>query len=216
MFHTIDLKKWPRAQMYYYFSKMAPTGYSITAELDVTYLYDAVKKAGVKFFPAYLWLVTRRLNEQIEFKCAVKEGVLGYYDTLTPLYAAMHDDDHTISFMWTEFSDDFNEFYKKYLENQHMYGDNHGVLAQPMTPPPENAYTVSAVPWIHFKHFAVHSYDNKEYYFPSVEAGKFETRGDKKIMPISITCHHAVADGYHVSKFLEELQEDMNNFICSE
>lgn len=29
-FYPIDLKTWPRAQMFYYFSQMAPTGYSIT------------------------------------------------------------------------------------------------------------------------------------------------------------------------------------------
>ena len=29
-FYPIDLKNWPRAQMFLYFSQMAPTGYSIT------------------------------------------------------------------------------------------------------------------------------------------------------------------------------------------
>ena len=29
-FYPIDLKTWPRAKMFYYFSQMAPTGYSIT------------------------------------------------------------------------------------------------------------------------------------------------------------------------------------------
>ena len=62
MFHPIDLKKWPRAQVYHYFSPMAPTGYSITVEADVTGLCRDVRDAGLKFFPAYLWLVTRNLN----------------------------------------------------------------------------------------------------------------------------------------------------------
>jgi chloramphenicol O-acetyltransferase type A len=58
----------------------------------------------------------------------------------------------------------------------------------------------------------VHSYENKAYYFPSVEAGKFEKRGEKIFMPLSLTCHHAVTDGWHISVFLEDLQRDMNNF----
>ena len=29
-------------------------------------------------------------------------------------------------------------------------------------------------------------------------------------MPLSLTCHHAAADGWHVAKFLEELQEQVN------
>ena len=73
MFTPIDYNAWPRREMFYYFSKMAPTGYSLTVNLDVTNLRKTVKEAGLKFFPAYLWLVTRCLNEQPEFKCVIAE-----------------------------------------------------------------------------------------------------------------------------------------------
>jgi chloramphenicol O-acetyltransferase type A len=112
--------------------------------------------------------------------------------------------------MWTEYDPDFSVFYRAYLENQEKFGGNHGMLAQPNTPPPENAYTVSCVPWISFSSFAVHSYENKPYYFPSVEAGKFHEKDGKLWMPLSITCHHATTDGYHVNRFLQALQADMD------
>ena len=80
--------------------------------------------------------------------------------------------------------------------------------------PPENAYTVSAVPWIDLKHLAVHSYENKPYFFPSIEAGKYHEEKDRMIMPLSITCHHATTDGYHVSEFLKDLQQDMDHFTA--
>ena len=129
MFTPIDFNTWPRRELFYYFSKMAPTGYSLTVNMDVTKLRRTVKAAGVKFFPAYLWLVTRCLNEQPEFKCAVKDGQLGYYDTLTPLYATMHPETHTISLMWTEYCESFPEFHRRYVENQEKYGSHHGVLS---------------------------------------------------------------------------------------
>ena len=198
--------------MFYYFSHMAPTGYSLTVSLNVTALRRTTRERGVKFFPAYVWLVTKNLNRQVEFKCAVQDGQLGYFDTLTPLYAAMHPDDHTISLMWTEYQEDFPAFYRQYLENQQRFGGQHGVLSQPQTPPPSNAYTVSCLPWVPFQHFAVHSYENKPYYFPSVEAGKFEERDGQLWMPLSLTCHHATTDGYHLSRFLEDLQRDMDSF----
>ena len=211
-FTPIDLRSWPRGQLFYYFSKMAPTGYSLTVNLDVTQLRTVLKSEGLKFFPAYLWLVTKNLNSQTEFKVAEKDGVLGCYDKLTPLYAHFHGDDHTFSLMWTEYDEDFSVFYQAYQENQEKYGHIHGVLSQPQIPPPENAYTVSCIPWVEFSHFAVHSYENKPYYFPSVEAGKFFEAGERTIMPLSITCHHATTDGYHVQRFLEALQADMDRF----
>ena len=211
-FTPIDLASWKRGQMFYYFSKMAPTGWSVTVNADVTAFHKTIKERGMKFFPAYLWLVTKNLNAQTEFKIAEKDGAVGFYDVLTPLFASFHDDDKTFSLMWTEYNEDFRVFYAAYLDNQEKFGENHGVLCQPQTPPPENAYTVSCLPWVSFEHFAVHSYENKPYYFPSVEAGKFFERDGKLLMPLSLTCHHAATDGWHVKTFLEALQSDMDSF----
>jgi len=212
-FTEIDIMSWPRSQMFYYFSKMAPTGYSLTVDVDVTGLFRKIKERNRKFFPTYLWLVTKCMNMQREFKIAYENEKLGYYDVLTPLYASFHDDDKTFSLMWTEYDDDYEVFYQRYIENQKKYGNGHGVLAQaPMLPPP-NAYTVSIIPWISFKHFAVHTYENKPYFFPSVEAGKiYENEAGKKLLPLSITCHHATTDGYHVAQFLENFKAEIESF----
>ncbi|MDO5785770.1 MAG: CatA-like O-acetyltransferase [Eubacteriales bacterium] len=211
-FVPIDLRAWSRGEVFYYFSKMAPTGYSLTVELDVTRMRETLKTSGRKFFPAYLWLVTKLLNEQMEFKIAEVDGQLGYYNTLTPLYASFHDDDKIFSLMWTEYDDSFPAFYEAYITNQIQHGTHHGVLAKAGQFPPPNAYTVSCVPWVSFGHFAVHSYENKPYFFPSVEAGKFHERDSRLYMPLSITCHHAATDGWHVSRFLETLQTEMDAF----
>ncbi len=212
LFHPIDLATWPRGQMFWYFSQMAPTGYSLTVELDVTALRRTLKERGLKFYPAYLWLVTKILNADPAFRLAKQGEQIGTYDTLTPLYAVFHEDDKSFSMMWTEFDPDFSAFYHAFTENQTRYGANHGFLAQPGTPPPANAYTVSCVPWVSFQHFAVHSYGLKDYFFPSVEAGKFTERNGKCFLPLSLTCHHAATDGYHVAQFLERLQADIDAF----
>ena len=211
-FTPLDLQTWKRGQMFYYFSKMAPTGYSLTVKLDITKIKAALDEEKLKFFPAYLWLVTKTLNQQEEFRIAEKDGQIGYYDHLTPLYASFHEDDNPFSLMWTEYDDDFRLFYDAYIRNQERYGEGRGVLAQSDLLPPPNAYTVSCVPWISFQHFSVHSYENKPYFFPSVEAGKFMVENDRLMMPLSITCHHAATDGYHVSRFLEQLQVEADEF----
>ena len=118
--------------------------------------------------------------------------------------------------MWTRYDEDFSVFYRNYCENQRLFGDNRGILCQPQTPPPENAYTVSCVPWVEFSHFAVHSYENKPYFFPSVESGKFFERDGKIWMPLSLTCHHAATDGYHIHVFQQSLQRAMDRFSGEE
>ena len=211
-FTPLDLQTWPRREQFYYFSKMAPTGYSLTVELDITDWLNILKAASLKFFPAYVWLVTRTLNRQIAFKVAEKEGQIGYYDALTPLYAAFHEEDKTFSLMWTDYDEDFGVFYQAYLADQKRYGHNRGILAKKDQLPPENAYTVSCVPWIAFQAFSVHTYENKPYYFPSVEAGQFYEKAGRRVLPLALTCHHATTDGYHVACFLDTLQADARTF----
>ena len=211
-FTPIDMNTWPRREHFHYFAHMAPTGYSLTAEVDVTRLRAALKRRELRFYPAYLWLVTHSLNAQEAFRLAEKEGVLGVYDTLTPLYAVFHRDDKTFSMQWTAFDEDFAAFYRGWIRDQERYGENHGFLARRDALPPENAYTVSCMPWVSFRHFAVHSYDRKAYYFPSVEAGRFEEWDGRTILPLSITCHHAATDGWHVKGFLEHLQREADSF----
>lgn len=211
-FTPLDLQTWERGQMFYYFSQIAPTGYALTAELDITKMKATLSAANIKFFPAYLWLVAKTLNSQIEFKIAEKDGQLGYYDTLTPLYASFHEDDKTFSLMWTAYDDAFQVFYQSYLNHQQKFGNQHGLLSQRGVTPPENAYTVSCIPWISFQHFSVQVYENKPYYFPSVEAGKFYDKAGKIMLPLSITCHHATTDGYHVSCFFKALQAEADTF----
>lgn len=211
-FTPVDMASWPRCEQYRYFSKMAPTGWSLTTELDVTALHETVHAHGVKFYAAYLWLVTRALMRQDAFTLAEQDGVPGHYDTLTPLYAVFHEDDETFSLLWTEYSPVFRDFYAAFLRDRSLYGDVHGILAKKEPLPPANAYTVSCLPWTGFSSFAVHSFENKPYYFPSVESGRFLPRDGRLLMPLSLTLHHAATDGIHVSRFLTELQRDMDTF----
>ena len=212
-FTPIDLRTWARGEVFVYFARMAPTGYSLTVQVDVTRLRRTLKAAGCRFFPGWLWLVTRTLQEQPEAFCLAEvDGQLGCYHTLTPLYAAFHEDTHTFSLAWTDYDDSFPAFHAAYLRDVERARACRGILGRAGEVPPPNAYTVSCLPWVSFDHFAVHSYENKPYYFPSLEAGRFREEQGRTLMPLSITCHHAATDGYHISRFLERLQQEADSF----
>ena len=69
-FTPLDLHTWERGSVFYYFSQMAPTGYSMTVNLDITKMKAALKAVNRKFFPAYVWMVTKTVNMQKEFRIA--------------------------------------------------------------------------------------------------------------------------------------------------
>lgn len=210
-FQPIDMQTWPMAEAFYYYTQMAPTSYTINVDMDVTVLREALKTEGYKFFPAYLYLVTGAVSRQKELRVAVKDGVLGYWDFLTPAYPQFHADDSTTSLLWTEYSDNFPEFYKRYLEDTEQHGGSHGILTSKGVPP-SNAYIISCIPWFTFNSFSLHNHGIKDYYLPSFEAGGFTEKSvGKTVMPLSVTVHHAATEGYHLKLFFDELQGRMNH-----
>lgn len=198
------------AQAFHYYTQMAPTSYTVNVNMDVSFLRKELKTKGIKFFPAYLYLVTRAITRQQELRVAVKDGILGYWDCLTPAYPQFHEDNKTTSLLWTEYNDNFPEFYNQYLTDTKLHGESHGILSSKGVPP-ANAYIISCIPWFTFNSFSLHNHGIKDYYVPSFEAGGFtETSNGKIVMPLSVTVHHATTDGYHLKVFFEELQRTMN------
>jgi len=210
VFHAIDVNAWPMAQAFYYYTQMAPTTYTINVTMDVTVLRQTFKQKGLKFFPGYLYLTTKAIGKQQELRMAVREGALGYWETLTPVYPQFHEDDHTTSLLWTEYEDCFKEFYERYLEDTARHGLSHGILSSKGLPP-ANSYVISCIPWFTFNSFSLHNHGIKDYFVPSLESGGFVQECEKTLMPLSITAHHATTEGYHIKVFLEELQRAMNH-----
>jgi chloramphenicol O-acetyltransferase type A len=209
-FHPIDIQNWPMAQAFHYYTNMAPTTYTVNVTMDVTILRKTMKSKGYKFFPAYLYLVTRAIGKQQELRIAAQDGVLGYWDNLTPCYPQFHEDDKTTSLLWTEYDDCFEVFYGRYIEDTAKHGNSHGILSSKGLPPP-NVYIVSCIPWFTFNSFSLHNHGIKDYYVPSFEAGGFKEADGKTAMPLSATVHHATTEGYHLKVFFEELQRTMDN-----
>lgn len=209
VFNSIDREAWPMAQQFYYYTEMAPTTYSVNVTLDVSVLRKTLKANGSKFFPAYLYLVTRAISKQQELRIGMQNGILGYWDHLTPTYPQFHEDDKTTSLLWTEYDDNYKEFYERYLEDTQKHGNSHGILSSKGIPLP-NAYVISCIPWFTFNSFSLHNHGIKDYFSPSFEAGGFVEGSGKVTMPLSVTVHHATTDGYHLKVFFEELQRTMN------
>ena len=53
----------------------------------------------------------------------------------------------------------------------------------------------------------MHVFDEGKCLAPVVTWGKYEYEGGRLIMTLTMNRHHAVADGYHLSRFFNEVQE---------
>ncbi len=203
-FHPIDTAKWPRAPHFEYYTHVIRTNYAVTVRLDVTALRQFTRLNGLRFYPAMLYAVMRAVNGRQELRMAYRDGVLGYYEVCHPSYTIFHPDDHTFSDIWSAYSPDFSAFYATVLRDMEEWREVKGVKTKPGRP--ENFCPVSCVPWLDFTAVAHDTAGPRSMFFPVITFGKYTESGGKYELPFCFHIHHAAADGYHTSMFLQELQ----------
>ena len=207
-FHVIDREDWNREQYFEHYLKLKCT-FSMTVNVDITMLLEEVYKKGIKFYPVFIYLISRVVNNHKKFRtCFNDEGVLGYWEEMIPSYTIFHKDDKSFSSIWTDYSRDFRTFYKNYEDDTRCYASVHGFFTKENIPP--NVFPISSIPWTSFTGFNLNINNDENFLLPIITCGKYFNEGNKVMLPVSLQVHHSVCDGYDASKFIEDLQQLSN------
>lgn len=203
----IDLDKWNRGKLFQSYIDNMRIVMSLTVDIDVTKLIRFSKCHDLKFYPVMIWVVSKVVNEHDEFKYSWdNEGKLIKWDYISPSYTEFHKEDENFTKIVTDFSDNIFQFHEQFMLDREKYKMERGfVRNQPL-----NFFDVSCLPWIKYSHFDVHVFDEGKFLAPVVTWGKYELDQDRCIMPLTMNIHHAVADGFHLSRFFIEVQELIN------
>ena len=201
-FQLIEQEAWKRKEYFDHYFKHVPCTYSMTVKLDITCL-KAVQK---KLYPTLLYGLATIVNRHEEFRTAMNEnGQIGVFSEMMPCYTIFHKDTQTFSNLWTAYTTDYTEFCARYQEDMERYGNTEGMMAKPN--PPENTFPVSMIPWTTFEGFNLNLKNGYDYLLPIFTFGKYQQDNGKYYIPLSVQVHHAVCDGFHTSRFINELQE---------
>lgn len=60
--------------------------------------------------------------------------------------------------------------------------------------------------------YNINVFGDEKYLLPIFTMGKFFYVNEKRMLPLAIQVHHAVCDGYHVGRFIELLQKEIDLF----
>ncbi len=204
-FELIDKENWKRKEYFEHYFSTIPCTYSMTVRLDIS----KVIKAHRKLYPALLYNITKVVNRHPEFRTVFNgKGELGIYDEMIPCYTVFHKDTETFSNIWTPYNDDFDKFLSSYEQDIMQYGDVKRMASKPDEP--ENTFPVSMIPWVSFEGFNLNLQKGYDYLKPIFTIGRYCQENETTMIPIAIQVHHAVCDGFHVSRFVNELQEELN------
>lgn len=206
IFSKINKSDWNRKEYFDHYYSEVPCTYSMTTKLDIT----AIIKKNYRLYPTMLYYLGTIVNRHPEFRTGFnKDGELGIYSELIPSYTVFHKDTETFSELWTQYSENYEEFCAAYEDDMEKYGENKGLVGKPNVP--DNIFTVSAVPWTVFDGFNLNLQRGYNYLIPVFTIGRYYHEDGKFLLPLAIQVHHAVCDGFHVARFINELQSLIND-----
>lgn len=201
---VIDFGTWKRKEYFEHYLSAVPCTYSVSVKLDIT----NIRGKGLKLYPTMLYILTTAVNRHEQFRMSLNDrDELLLYAAMEPCYTIFHKETETFSNIWTTYSKDYETFCRRYEEDVARYGAVERFAAKPGTP--ENSFSVSMIPWTTFDGFNL-NIANFKYLIPIFTIGRFFKENGRFYLPLAVQVHHAVCGGFHVCRFLNDVQAQIN------
>ena len=203
----IDLETWPRREHFKTFSAFNHPHTGLCANVDLTAFYPVVKRRGLSFTVATVYVLARAANAIPEFRYRIRgEGVVEH-EIVHPSITVLTEED-LFSFCAIEYTEDFSSFAPRAAE-QITYVQDHPTLDD--EPGRDDLLFMSVIPWVSFTSvmhpMQFHPADS----VPRIVWGKFFEDGDLLKMPLSVQGHHALMDGIHMGRFYAQVQDYLHH-----
>ena len=204
----VDTENWNRKEHFEFFSKMASPYFGIVTEVDCTKAYENAKKNAVSFFAYYLHKSMIAINSVEELKYRIVENNVVSFPVINA-GATVGREDGTFGFIFVNFSNDFETFNAE-LQKEIQSVQNSNGLRLNNDDIKKDLIRHSTIPWTSFTGLLHPTNFDRTESVPKITFGKFNIREGKKYLPVSIEAHHGLVDGFHLGKYLNEFQKQMD------
>lgn len=207
MYTEIDIATWPRRATYEFFKDYEDPFFNLTANVDVTNLCKVCKERELSFSLTVLYCSLIAANAIREFRIRLVYGKLIEFDRIEATQTILNDDE-TFSFAYFAWQPTVEEFSQAGREATARYK-----LLKTFDVETERQDLIyySVIPWVAFTSFKHASRADRTQTVPRIVFGKAFETGGRRLMPVSVEANHAIMDGFHVGKFYEGLQKEMDS-----
>lgn len=207
----IDLENWDRKEHFNFFYRMDYPQFNICMNLDITGFLAFTKENHLSFYFAMIHAVTRIVNEMEAFRYRIRDDkTVVLHDRVHPSFTYLKDPakNDLFQMITVDYTDAIGEFERNAREVSQNQVDYFGI--DKLTGRDDLIY-ITSIPWISFTHLSHTISINRNDSVPRLSWGKFFREGDKTLLPFSVQVHHALMDGYQVGKYVERLQDYLND-----
>ncbi|MBE0701507.1 MAG: chloramphenicol acetyltransferase [Acholeplasmataceae bacterium] len=203
----IDVNNWSRKQQYLFYKDFDVPQYHLTVEMDVTHFLQYVKDNNLSFYLSFMYVLMLAINEIEAFKYRIIENQVYLCDQVHPSFTDVVDGTDNFKIVTCNLKNDVFSFINHAKRTSMQQGD---LFIDMESEKRVDLVYVTTVPWYHYTQVThAHNLDNRDA-IPRIVWGKFETKEEKSMMPLSMEVHHAFVDGIHLGQFLDILQKRLN------
>ncbi len=207
MYDIIDKAQWKRKDLFRFFEDYENPTWDLMCDVRITTFYDAVKANDYSFFLSFLYVGTLACNSIDELRCRIDQyGQVRQYHTVHPGSTILYDNE-TYGYGYFDFHSDFNSFISQAKIDFDNQKKNAGL--EPKEQDLARIY-FSPIPWVTFTGFRHPFKKRGNTSIPMVVFGKYYERDGERYLPVGLTLHHGLADGFHAGKFFSILQDLLN------
>jgi chloramphenicol O-acetyltransferase type A len=199
----VDMEHWPRREHFKVFGAYDHPHFGMSANVDLTTFYPAVKARGRSMNAAIVYVLARAANAIPEFRQRIREGAVIEHEIVHPATTILVDED-VFGFAFFEYVEDFSEFAERAVAET-ARRQEHPTLEDP--PGRDDWLFMTAIPWVSFTSFRHPMHLHPADSVPRLAWGKFFEDGDSLKMPLDVQGHHALMDGIHVGRFFAEVED---------
>ena len=203
----IDIETWPRREHFKFFGSLNHPHAGLSANVDVTAFYPAVKQRSISFTVATTYMIARAANAIPEFRHRIRGEEVVEHDIVHPAITFLTTED-LFSFAWFEYIEDFSLFAARAAERI-AHVREHGTLEE--EPGRDDALFMTPIPWVSFTGVMHPMQFHPEDSVPRIAWGKFFKDGDLLKMPLAVQGHHALMDGIHIGRFYYKVQDYLDH-----
>ena len=172
------------------------------------------QQTGTKFYINFLYALAKALNSRDDYKMRYlyQEDKLVVFDKINPAHYVFHEDTETFTIVYTEFSENYQEFYSNCCadiekgKQTRIYGLDGSKL---------NYFDASYISWLSYEALHVELPDGHLHFPPIINWGKYKNENGRLLMPVTVRMNHAIADGYVVSKAFWLLEQEIKLLVES-
>jgi len=209
-FQKIAIDNFVGRKHFLWFKEYREPTYGMTSQVDITAFYNFVKTNGYPVFLSLVYLVTRALNEVIEFRYRYDGTDIILFDRIHPAFTVMTDLGHYDNCDEVDLHDDLRTFLNE-AQPKVAYVKSGAQLAHPQFDTRYDQFYISSAPWIELTAVTHPMNDNLFAYIPRVTWDKFHFENDKVTMHLNIVVHHALISGKPLADGFIKVQELLNN-----